>query len=545
MTNDGDEVPAFLLQEMPVLESDNQSRVGGQLSLGSDYSSPYPPVGKMRGTVTHSRQEDSLSDHGYSKISGDSLATPVRAFSGYSDPSVGSSPASYHTAASSGYGSSSHSPHGARSSPFVTDNTPSPWRQGGPSSRGNNNSAYYKYPGSVSASFSSSSLNSTPQHMKYSRRPEIDDTPSVISRYRGPNNSDNGLWGDSMNKYQQQQQTPSPNFPSSATTPGSATIISVSSSPPSITRRRGSDVTSVTTSPTNVPWKVSDPAEWPVDRVLYWLETNRFGPDWIDAFQAKNIHGEQFLSLTSYQNFKKLGHMPAGKTDEYDNSPSRFIHILRKMLNKSNSNQSSEDVPLAIEFSKQLHSNTTRVPSAEQTLQSRPALRLPARSRSTGEMKHGIPEPRQQQQPVILSNSSDKGITDDNRDIYIMDKSSPGLSTLIEPFNSVNLKQSPHSEMVSLDSVKQQQQQLPVPRTTRIDRGAPNHVRPFSTVDTVYSKSSLIPSVSRERLFSIYNCSLLTRLNNRAAQETLAGIKSPVLLNHLLLVACFHRVVLI
>jgi hypothetical protein len=97
---------------------------------------------------------------------------------------------------------------------------------------------------------------------------------------------------------------------------------------------------SLVISPASVPWRAADPQEWTNERVLYWLEANRFGPEWIDTFRLRNIHGSQFLSLVNYQNLKKLG--LSSKTEDHDTSTSRFIHILRKLLNKSSSTNSAE-----------------------------------------------------------------------------------------------------------------------------------------------------------------------------------------------------------
>lgn len=93
----------------------------------------------------------------------------------------------------------------------------------------------------------------------------------------------------------------------------------------------------------SVFWKANDSAEWTMDRVIYWLEFNKFGQDWIDTFRKKNLHGEEFLSLVSYQKLKNLGQLSA-MNDVYDTRPSRFIHILRKVLDKSISNTSNGEL---------------------------------------------------------------------------------------------------------------------------------------------------------------------------------------------------------
>lgn len=90
----------------------------------------------------------------------------------------------------------------------------------------------------------------------------------------------------------------------------------------------------------SVYWRANDPTEWTMERVIHWLEYNKFGPDWIDTFRSRNIHGEEFLSLVSYQKLKSLGNLSTSN-DVYDTRHARFIHILRKVLDKSNSNTSN------------------------------------------------------------------------------------------------------------------------------------------------------------------------------------------------------------
>lgn len=93
----------------------------------------------------------------------------------------------------------------------------------------------------------------------------------------------------------------------------------------------------------SVFWKANDPLEWTMDRVVYWLEYNKFGLDWIETFRSKNLHGEEFLSLVSYQKLKSLGYLSA-TNDIYDTKPSRFIHILRKVLDRSSSSISNSAI---------------------------------------------------------------------------------------------------------------------------------------------------------------------------------------------------------
>ncbi len=40
-------------------------------------------------------------------------------------------------------------------------------------------------------------------------------------------------------------------------------------------------------------------AQWPLDKVLLWLQTNNFSRDWQETFKGLNLHGTQFLELGS------------------------------------------------------------------------------------------------------------------------------------------------------------------------------------------------------------------------------------------------------
>jgi mitogen-activated protein kinase kinase kinase len=42
-------------------------------------------------------------------------------------------------------------------------------------------------------------------------------------------------------------------------------------------------------------------AQWPMDKVLLWLQANNFSKDWQETFKNLNIHGAQFLQLGGRQ----------------------------------------------------------------------------------------------------------------------------------------------------------------------------------------------------------------------------------------------------
>ncbi|CAG77987.2 YALI0F08855p [Yarrowia lipolytica CLIB122] len=85
-----------------------------------------------------------------------------------------------------------------------------------------------------------------------------------------------------------------------------------------------------------ISWKADEPNNWTLDRVLMFLDLYQFGPDWAQTFTERNIVEGRFLELVSYQKLKALGHLSLNN-GEVDTSPSRFIHILRKTLNRGTS----------------------------------------------------------------------------------------------------------------------------------------------------------------------------------------------------------------
>ena len=60
---------------------------------------------------------------------------------------------------------------------------------------------------------------------------------------------------------------------------------------------RGASTTSNATSSSSMPPELA--AQWPLDRVLLWLQGNSFSKDWQETFRGLNLHGAQFLELGS------------------------------------------------------------------------------------------------------------------------------------------------------------------------------------------------------------------------------------------------------
>lgn len=321
------DIPTFVLEDVPVLnnehgDDEHQLHVS-KARLGGD---PYPRMAKPRRSFSGvSETEDYTQPIGSPSLYN---STPYRTTSQGFTPSPAASvesSTSFHTAFSSP-GSDN-----VMSSPFISGDGKSP--------RMNLNAPIYKPNQTPPRNVGPSSANTTPQHMKYPKHVQSHQelrSPNFDSQglMRRPNvehprqvSSPSAIAGDMQQSQQQQQQQPYPQD----------TQQSQGQQQTPLPLPKPAKVPSVAA----ITWKPTDPNEWTLDRVLYWLEMNKFGPDWIETFRQRNICGESFLALSNYQNLKKLGHFYS-KGDEYDTSPSRFIHLLRKLLNRSISSNSME-----------------------------------------------------------------------------------------------------------------------------------------------------------------------------------------------------------
>lgn len=338
------DIPTFILEDVPVLNEYNNdvtanTRVGGdpypqmakpRRSFGSNGDSfDFPPPNSTSNNNNSVESppiavSESNSNNGTQPVASPPLynSTPYRSISqqtaGYlgtpgSAASVESSTTSYHTAYSSpGYDNS------IMSSPFAGGDTSH--NKASPRER----MAYYQNnnlnrpiagttPPKVQNNTNDTSVSTTPQHMKYPKHFQSHQELKT-SNY----DSAQGLAPTRKANVEHPRQVSSPSV-----------INEQKPAPPK--------VPSIAT----ITWKANDPNEWTIDRVVYWLEMNKFGPAWTETFRSRNICGEQFLALSNYQNLKKLGHFYT-KGDDYDTSPSRFIHLLRKLLNRSSSSNSLE-----------------------------------------------------------------------------------------------------------------------------------------------------------------------------------------------------------
>lgn len=84
----------------------------------------------------------------------------------------------------------------------------------------------------------------------------------------------------------------------------------------------------------SVSWDVQTPEEWTLERIIYWLGLNQFNDTWAVMVKKHMLVGSEFLSLTNYQ---KLSVYKSELDTSNDSTQSRFIHVLRKTLDRSTS----------------------------------------------------------------------------------------------------------------------------------------------------------------------------------------------------------------
>ncbi|CRK24675.1 hypothetical protein BN1708_018119, partial [Verticillium longisporum] len=56
---------------------------------------------------------------------------------------------------------------------------------------------------------------------------------------------------------------------------------------------RGMSTTSNPTASSSVPFDLAQ--QWPMDKVLFWLDANGFSKDWQETFKSLKMHGVKFL----------------------------------------------------------------------------------------------------------------------------------------------------------------------------------------------------------------------------------------------------------
>lgn len=84
----------------------------------------------------------------------------------------------------------------------------------------------------------------------------------------------------------------------------------------------------------SLSWDVQVPSEWTFERINYWLNLNGFNESWTTMIKRHNLTGRDFLALSSFQ---KLNAYKNELETSGDSSLSRFIHVLRKTLDRSSS----------------------------------------------------------------------------------------------------------------------------------------------------------------------------------------------------------------
>uniref|UniRef100_A0A060TAE4 ARAD1C45166p n=1 Tax=Blastobotrys adeninivorans TaxID=409370 RepID=A0A060TAE4_BLAAD len=360
------DVPNFVLDEVPVLA--NRARDEITVSRNGLWADPYPHMAKPR------RSFSGMTEEEYRKESDPELVKPIprtpspqrSASHGAllmttapdSVPSANTSVSSYHTPDSTPQGKTGHG-----TSLVVPDSGHGMNDGSGHSPRLRHRSSSPQLKAAISRE--GSPLSTTPQHLKYPKsyqsnmelrsQFDLEQQPSAGQRQTVRPSPQMGQPPVMQPQFPQQQaQVHSPYLQQQHQQPQNSSIDPPLLPPRPQRKSHGDNFRSAGAggSPSLqqqgfipntaiVTWNSSDPAEWTMDRVVYWLQAYRFGPDWAETFRSRNICGEKFLSLTSYQNFKKLG-IFYNKSEDYDTTPSRFIHLLRKQLNRSASNNSTD-----------------------------------------------------------------------------------------------------------------------------------------------------------------------------------------------------------
>lgn len=370
-----DEIPRFLREEMPFIVKGSDVM---DVSAPSGASDPYPSMAKPRGTsppppnnVDDSTDFVSSDVHGNYPRSAGPYTTSNGLLSSKIQPhhvSASNTPSSantsldgsnYYSAHSSFNDSFNHSQYTADDSWEEQTSAPKSTRE-----RMALNAPIYKPTGSstpdTSANFldsprgGGSSFTSTPQHMKLYRKNQQGAYPDLpksrktsassatatvgTSKRQGSADSDIGTrnFSDSQILANSSRKASDPMLLQTSRKASDSQVIANSA-------RKFSDTLLTVNSPISVSWNASDPREWTQERVLAWLEYNKFGQDWIDFFNDHRMCHSAFLALSSYQNLKKLG-LPSNR-DHQDTRPSRFIHLLRRLLDKSTSSNSIEFEP--------------------------------------------------------------------------------------------------------------------------------------------------------------------------------------------------------
>lgn len=371
---DYDEIPRFLREEMPFIVK--QSDVM-DVSAPSGASDPYPSMAKPRSTSPPPNHPDDSMDsissdtHGnYSRSAGSYtasnglLSTKVQPhhFSASNPPSSANTSidgSNYYSAHSSFNDSYNYGHLSADES----------WEEQAPAPKSTRermalNAPIYKPTGSSTPDSSinfldsprgaGSSFTSTPQHMKLLRKNQQGAYPDLPKSKKSPASSATATTSKGMRQGSADNILGTRNFSdpqvlaSSSRKASDPTLLQTSrkaSDSQALTKptRKGSDTFLSVNSPISVSWNPSDAREWTQERVTTWLDYNKFGEDWIDFFHDHRINGSAFLSLSSYQSLKKLG-LPSNR-DHQDTRPSRFIHLLRRLLDKSTSSNSIEFEP--------------------------------------------------------------------------------------------------------------------------------------------------------------------------------------------------------
>ncbi|KAH3672261.1 hypothetical protein WICMUC_004356 [Wickerhamomyces mucosus] len=109
--------------------------------------------------------------------------------------------------------------------------------------------------------------------------------------------------------------------------------------------RSSTQKSSPSTRQISITWDVSSPSQWTFERIQIWLEFYQFNGSWINTLKKHDLSGQKFLDLTNYQNLIRY---KAELETFNDSTQSRFIHLLRKTLDKQPSITSLNNISTQI-----------------------------------------------------------------------------------------------------------------------------------------------------------------------------------------------------
>lgn len=139
----------------------------------------------------------------------------------------------------------------------------------------------------------------------------------------------------------------------------------------------GGSVNSLSVDKLILSWDTTDPEEWTVQRVLFWLKFHEFPESWINFFRKQQLSGHKFIKLLAYDNFAVYEkYLPQSHNASY----STFQHLLKQTMSKNVTNNHIRQ--RSLEKSKETRHSSESLKSKNKKLSKQEEL---SGSRSTSE----------------------------------------------------------------------------------------------------------------------------------------------------------------